>query len=97
MSLFPSENPAIYAEEAAMVDAGEVIASALEASGLSKSELAAKLNVSKSEITARLEGERNITVRKLAATLHAMGFSLGLNATEPMPDPHRQAYMSWTS
>lgn len=68
-----------------MVDASQLIASALEASGKSKTELAQALGVSKSEITARLAGERNITVRKLSATLHALGQSLQLSSADEAP------------
>jgi transcriptional regulator with XRE-family HTH domain len=83
MGLFPTDEPrysAIYAEEAAMVDASELIAEALAYSGMSKADLARALGVSRSEVTARLRGERNITVRKLAETLHALGRSLRLSA-----------------
>lgn len=65
-----------YAQEAAMIDASEALAEAMETSGITRSKLADLLGVSKSEITARLAGERNITVRKLADTLHAMGYRL---------------------
>lgn len=84
MGLFPIDEPryaAIYAEEAAMVDASELIAEALERSGMSQADLARALGVSRSEITARLQGERNITVRTLAQTLHALGSSLSLGAS----------------
>ncbi|WP_082677848.1 helix-turn-helix domain-containing protein [Leucobacter chromiiresistens] len=83
MSVFPvgdAAYDAIFAEEAAMIDASESIAEALERSGLSQVELAELLGVSKSEISARLRGERNITVRKLAATLHVLGASLKIEA-----------------
>lgn len=83
-AVFPvgdAEFDATYAEEAAMVDASELIAAALAESNMSKTALANALNVSKSEISARLAGERNITVRKLAATLHATGHRLELTAT----------------
>jgi transcriptional regulator with XRE-family HTH domain len=76
MAIFPMDDPqyvSTYAEESAMVDASELIAEALEESGMSQADLARALKVSRSEITARLRGERNITVRSLAATLHAMG------------------------
>lgn len=88
MGLFPSDDPgyaATYAEESAMVDAAELIAEALEASGISRAELARRLNVSRSEITSRLIGERNITVRTLATTLHALGSTLELSAARPEP------------
>ncbi|TFD46981.1 XRE family transcriptional regulator [Cryobacterium frigoriphilum] len=63
-----------------MVDASELIASALERSGMTRADLARALGVSRSEVTARLAGERNITVRKLAATLHVLGLRLELTA-----------------
>ncbi|MBP2412278.1 transcriptional regulator with XRE-family HTH domain [Arthrobacter stackebrandtii] len=84
MGIFDTENAGYavaYAEEAAMVDASELIANALERSAMTKSELARALNVSKSEVTARLAGERNITVRSLAKTLHVLGAKLELRST----------------
>jgi transcriptional regulator with XRE-family HTH domain len=83
--IFPVNDPdyeAVYAEEAAMVDASELIAAALVASGMTKTELARRLGVSKSEVSARLAGERNLTVRTLAATLHALGRRLSLTASD---------------
>lgn len=107
MGLFPTNDPeysATYAEEAAMVDASELIAGALEASGVSRAELARALNVSRSEITERLRGDRNITVRNLAATLHALGatLELGMHAPTPTHAPLREpidigAYRGWVS
>lgn len=87
MAIFSNDSAdyeSTYAEEAAMIDASELIAEALEESGMTRSDLARTLGVPKSEITARLKGERNITVRKLARTLHALGAQLELNiATKP--------------
>ena len=85
MSIFSTQDPgklATYAEEAAMVDASEAVAEALEKSGMSQSDLARALGVSRSEITERLRGERNITVRKLAATLHALGATLEIRLAD---------------
>lgn len=99
MGIFNTTDPAYartYAEEAAMVDASELIASALEHSGMTRTELADALGVNKSEITARLKGERNITVRNLAKTLHELGARLSLNIetkqTERMND-HNVTYL----
>lgn len=81
MAIFTNTNAeykVTYAEEAAMIDASELIAEALEASGMTRTELARALDVPKSEITARLKGERNITLRKLARTLHVLGAKLEL-------------------
>lgn len=77
-----------YAQEAAMVDASELIAETLEKSNLNQTDLARKLHISKSEISARLAGERNITVRKLADTLHAMGYKLEVKAV-PMVNENK--------
>ncbi|MEJ1087257.1 helix-turn-helix transcriptional regulator [Microbacterium sp. Mu-80] len=92
-AVFPigdAEYDATYAEESAMVDASELIARALEASGMSQADLARILGISRSEVTARLKGERNITVRKLAATLHALGATLTLASDTPTHRPRRQ-------
>lgn len=93
-SVFPvgdEDYQAVYAEESVMVDAGELIAEAMERAGLSRSDLARKLGVPRSEITARLSGERNITVRNLAKTLHALGAKLVLDIerepAQEQPDP----------
>lgn len=88
MTIFDTNDPeyeAVYAQEAAMIDASELIAEALEKSGMTRAELARTLNVSKGEITARLKGERNITVRKLAETLHALGARLDLSMSYSRP------------
>lgn len=69
-----------YAEEAAMVDASELIAAAMDYQKLTRADLARLLDVRPSEVTARLAGERNITVRTLAATLHSLGWTLRLSA-----------------
>lgn len=84
MAIFTNQTPeyqATYAEEAAMIEASELIAEALEASDMSRAELARALGVPKSEVTARLKGERNITVRKLAHTLHVLGAKLEFGVT----------------
>ena len=84
-AIFPTHDPAyqaVYAEESAMVDASELIAHALDVAGISSADLARALNVSRSEISARLSGERNLTIRKLAATLHALDHQLVL-ASKP--------------
>lgn len=103
MGLFPKDDArhsAIYAEEAALIDASELIAAAMEARGLSRSDLARLLNVSRSEVTARLRGDRNLTVRSLASTLHALGAKLELKCDLPrqstVPQPtDLAAYRGW--
>jgi len=105
MAIFPTDDPqyaSVFAAEAAMVDASELIAAALERSGMSQAQLARALGVSRSEITARLQGERNITLRTLALTLHAMGERLHLasvvdhNAsTQPHPVVPGDPFSNW--
>jgi len=100
-SVFPvgdEDYQAVYAEESAMVDAAELIAEAMEEAGLSRSDLARKLGVPRSEITARLSGERNITVRNLAKTLHVLGAKLALDVErEPVPGPADSAKLIETA
>ena len=96
---FPMDDPsyaATYAEEAAMVDASELIAEALIESGKTKTELAALLGVNKSEVTARLRGERNVTVRKLAATLHVLGRRLELSSVPTRTSTSHEAQITWS-
>lgn len=95
-SVFPvgdRDYDAIYAQESAMVDASELIARALAATGTTRAQLARQLGVSRAEVTARLKGERNITVRKLAETLHALDERLVLS-TEPRR-PRRSKTREW--
>lgn len=96
MTIFDTNDPeyqAVYAQEAAMIDASELIADALEKSGMTRAELARALKVSKGEITARLKGERNITVRKLAETLHVLGARLDLNMSYSRPHPKNMTHL----
>lgn len=80
---------AVYAEEAAKIDAAERIAAALERSGMSRADLARKLGVTRAEITRRLKGEHNIGVATLAATLHVLGESLDMNPAVRSTSPRR--------
>ncbi|MFJ6003557.1 helix-turn-helix domain-containing protein [Arthrobacter sp. NPDC092385] len=73
-----------------MVDASELIAEGLISSGMSRADLARALGVRPGEVTARLKGERNITVRNLAKTLEALGLRLELGATKKEPAKHRR-------
>jgi transcriptional regulator with XRE-family HTH domain len=81
-----------YSREGAMVDAAELIAQALETSRISQAGLARKLRISRSEVTARLKGERNITVRKLAETLHALGGQLVLSDAGQAPQTRQREW-----
>jgi transcriptional regulator with XRE-family HTH domain len=61
-----------YARESLIIEVSEEIFAALEASNLSKAELAEILGTSKSHISQLLSGARNMTLRSLAD----IGFAL---------------------
>jgi transcriptional regulator with XRE-family HTH domain len=73
----PEERRA-FAEEGLIADATELVAKALEERGWSQKDLARVLHVRPSEITQRLRGKRNLTLRSLAAMLHAMDYDVVL-------------------
>jgi len=83
------------AEETALVDAAELVSTALERKGRTRAWLAKQLRVRPSEITQRLSGTRNVTLRSLAAMLSELGYNLELNAadseTGDLLDDHRDA------
>jgi transcriptional regulator with XRE-family HTH domain len=76
MSSWFRDTPATQAlleEERLVVAATEAISEAMDRQGINKRELAERLNVRPSEISQRLSGRRNLTLRSLAAMLHAVG------------------------
>lgn len=66
----------VLAEERAVVDAAELVSAGLERTGLLRAQLAARLGVSPSELSQRLSGRRNLTVKSLAAMVHELGCDL---------------------
>lgn len=90
----PETYESVRAEEDAMIDASELIAGALDDAGLTRSQLADLLGVSRSEVTARLRGERNISLRKLAQTLFVLGQKLTLTV-EPKVQRPAPSYSGW--
>lgn len=72
----------LLAEETALIAAAELVAEALEARGMKRSALAERLCVGRSEVTQRLDGTRNLTVRSLAAMLHELDFELELSVRD---------------
>jgi transcriptional regulator with XRE-family HTH domain len=67
-----------FAEEGLVLDAAELVAKAMEERGISQAQLARLLEVKDSEITQRLRGKRNLTLRTLASMMNAMNFDVRL-------------------
>ena len=67
-----------FAEEGLVLDAAELVAKAMEERGISQAQLARLLEVRDSEITQRLRGTRNLTLRTLASMMNAMNFDVRL-------------------
>src|SRR4051794_34723481 len=84
----------IIAEENALVDAMETLASALVDRDVTRAELARRIGITRSEVSQRLGGKRNLTVRSLAAMLNALDFDLiiGKHSRIPLPQPIHVVY-----
>ncbi|QZD97173.1 helix-turn-helix DNA binding domain protein [Gordonia phage Floral] len=64
----------MVSEEQLILACTELVYQAMDDAGVeSKQELATMLGVSKNEISQRLSGKRNLTVKTLAAMLHVLG------------------------
>lgn len=70
------ESERLLDQERLLISAAELIAEAIERRGISRTELAAELGVSKSEISQRLSGKRNLSIRSLADMMHVLGFGI---------------------
>lgn len=80
------ESLRLLAEERAVVEAAELVSGAIEARRSTRKALAEMLGIARSEITQRLSGRRNLTVRSLAAMLHELGFELQLRIRDDHED-----------
>lgn len=67
------ESEALLAQETLVLDATEIVYEAMEIRGINGRELADRLGVRPSEVSQRLSGRRNLTLRSLAAMLHQLG------------------------
>lgn len=65
-------------EERLVYSAAEILAEAMEAYGVRKSQLAAKLGKSKAYVTQLLDGGQNLTLRTLARVVYSLGFRIQL-------------------
>jgi transcriptional regulator with XRE-family HTH domain len=81
MSKYLESNPErerLKAQEKLIFTATELLSEAIEHRGVTRRELAARVGVRPGEITQRLTGSRNLTLRTLADMLHALGYGLDL-------------------
>lgn len=70
----------LLAEELAVVQATDVVCRAMAACSTTRKTLAEAVGVSASEITQRLRGTRNLTLRSLVGMLHALDHELVIQA-----------------
>lgn len=70
------EKRRVRAQERLVFNATEAVCDALAERGMTRKELATRLEVSPGEVTQRLNGRRNLTLRSLADMLDALGFDL---------------------
>jgi antitoxin component HigA of HigAB toxin-antitoxin module len=77
------ENPErqkIFEEERVLVDAAELVSTAMELRGINRSELATKLNCSKAYVTQVLRGSQNLTLKTLVDVFYGLNCRLVLGA-----------------
>lgn len=67
-----AEYDRLLAEERLILAATELVVEAMDRQGVTRKDLAARLGVTAGEITQRLSGTRNLTLRSFAAMLHAL-------------------------
>lgn len=77
-----NERQRLFAEEGLILEASEEIWAALERSGKSKADLARLLGTSKANITQRLNGSRNLTLRSLADIAFVLGYTARVKFVE---------------
>lgn len=73
----------LVAEEGFILDAIEEIYAAMEKMGVSKSDLARELGTSQANISQKLRGTSNLTLRTVAAVAHAMNLRPRLSLEDP--------------
>jgi transcriptional regulator with XRE-family HTH domain len=70
----------MLAEEKLILDATELISRLMAEQGISRAELAKKIKRTRGYVTQLLSGDRNMTLRTLAALLHVLGAEVRLTA-----------------
>ncbi len=72
----------LLAEERFFLDVTEKICEAIEARGIKRTDLAERLKVSPQEITQRLRGTRNLTIKSVADMMDALGYDVTLDVRD---------------
>ncbi len=76
------ESRRALAEERLVVAASELTSEALERRGRTRTWLAERLGVRLSEISQRLSGRRNLTLRSFAAMLHELDYGVEIRLSD---------------
>lgn len=76
------EHPLIVAQEELIVDTMEWLCETMGKYGVSRSDLAKELGVSKSRITKILNGSNNVTLRTLSDLFNALGVRIEVREKE---------------
>jgi transcriptional regulator with XRE-family HTH domain len=97
MSWFRStpESEAALAEERLVLSATEAVEEALARAGMNKQQLAELLKVRPTEISQRLSGRRNLTLRTLARMLHVLGMRAELTLKPALPAVSQTAEVAY--
>lgn len=80
------ESEALLEEERLVLSATEAVYEAMEEKGVNGRQLAERLGVRPSEVSQRLSGRRNLTLRSFAAMLHVLGMRAKITI-EPVDTP----------
>lgn len=95
------EERRVLAEERLVVKVAERLSIAIERTGTVKKELAARLGIKPAELSQRISGSRNLTLRSLAAMAHELGFDVEINlrpiaaSAGPRPAIASRRTMDW--
>lgn len=73
----------LFSVESLVTRASELIATLMVEQGVSKADLARRLNKSRAWVTQLLSGQANMTVRTLAEVVHALGGEVALQSQAP--------------
>lgn len=76
-------------QEHLLLDVTEMISELMDAEGVSRAELAARLGTTKSHVTQILAGSRNLTLRTLSDIYVALGYRF-IPAAKPVTEPYAE-------